>query len=103
MCSANGDVRFGPIADIGRIYSSAGNGGRRTRQNNPDFREFAGLRIDLDRAAVLLDDDVVTNRKAEASTFSGWLSREEWIEHLLLYVGRNTAAVVVDPDFNAVA
>ena len=41
------------------------------------------LRIDLDRAAMLLDDDVLTDRKAEASTFSSWLGREERIEPLV--------------------
>ena len=35
------------------------------RQNDPDFGEFARLRIDLDRAAMLLDDDVVADGKAK--------------------------------------
>ena len=38
-------------------------GTRRSRQNDPDFGEFTRLCIDLDRTAMLLDDDVVTNRK----------------------------------------
>ena len=32
----------------------------RARQNDPEFGECAGLRIDLYRPAMLLDDDVVT-------------------------------------------
>src|SRR5215831_7569239 len=52
---------------------------------------------------MLLDDDVVTDGKPQASPFSGWFCREEWIEHLLLHVSRNTAAVVADANFNVVA
>ena len=73
------------------------------RQDNPDFGELAGLRLDLDRAAMLLDDDVVADREAKPGTFSGRLGREERIEHLLLHLGRNAGAVVADPDFHAVA
>ena len=32
-----------------------------TRQNYPDFGELTGLRVDLNRPAMLLDNDVVTN------------------------------------------
>ena len=91
------------IADIGGIQNLAGNGSRCSRQNDPDFREFAGLRIDLDRAAMLLDDDVVTNRKTEASSLSGWLSREEGIEHFLFDLWWNTNSVVTDLDLYTVA
>ena len=52
---------------------------------------------------MLLDDDVVTDGKPKPSTFSGRFRREEWIEHLLLHVRRNAAAVVAYPDFNVVA
>ena len=103
MCSAKAHVCSGSIVDIGRIYSLAGNGSRRSRQNNPDFREFAGLRIDLDRAAMLFDYDVVTNRKAETSTFSGWLGREERIEHFLFDLRWNANSIITDLDLNAVA
>jgi hypothetical protein len=37
---------------------------RHTRQNDPDFGELARLGFDLNRPAMLLDDDVVTNRQA---------------------------------------
>ena len=69
---------------------------------DPDFGELARLRIDLDRAAMLLDDDIVTDREPEPGAFSGGLGREERIEHLLLHFGRNAGAVVADPDFDAV-
>ena len=36
----------------------------RSRQNDPKFGELTGLRIDLYRPAMLLDDDVVTNGQA---------------------------------------
>src|SRR5580658_2815188 len=52
---------------------------------------------------MLLDDDVVTNGQAKASTLSGWFGREEGIEHLLPDLGRNAGAVVAYPDFDAVA
>ena len=52
---------------------------------------------------MLLDDDVVTDGKAEARAFSGRLGREEWVEHLFLHLGRNAGAVVADTDFHAVA
>jgi hypothetical protein len=52
---------------------------------------------------VLLDDDVVTNGQAKASTLSRRLRREKGIEHLLLYLGLNANAVVTNPDLYAVA
>ena len=76
---------------------------RRPRQNNPDFCEFAGLRIDLDRPAMLLDDDVVADGEAKSGTFSGRLGREERIEDLFLHLGRNPGAVVADRYFHPVA
>jgi len=39
-----GDVRFGPIADIGPASDEHSN----ARQDNPDFGELARLCIDLD-------------------------------------------------------
>ena len=62
-----------------------------------------GLRVDLDRAGMLLHDDVVAERQAEAGPFAGRLGREERIEHLLLHLGRNAGAVVADPDLDPVA
>ena len=52
---------------------------------------------------MLLHDDVVAERQAEAGAFAGGLGREERIEHLLLHLGRNAGAVVADPDLDAVA
>ena len=52
---------------------------------------------------MLLDDDVVTDGKPQASPFSGRFCREEWIKHLLFHLSRNTAAVVADPNLNVIA
>ena len=51
------------------------------------FGEFAGLGINLDRPAMLLDNDIVTDGQAEPSPFSGRLRCEEGIEQLLLHFG----------------
>ena len=53
MCSALGDVRFVPKADIGPAYTVTSPPGlRRThskaRQNDPELGKFARLRVDLD-------------------------------------------------------
>jgi hypothetical protein len=40
-----------------------------TRQNDPELGEFARLSIDLNRPAMVLDDDVVTNGEAKPSPF----------------------------------
>jgi hypothetical protein len=61
MCGATSDVRFLPKANINRTRGLLGDGSRRSRQDNPNFREFARLRIDLDRTGMLLDDDVVAD------------------------------------------
>jgi hypothetical protein len=37
-------------------------------RNEPEFGELTGLRIDLYRPAVLLDDDVVTNGQAKSGS-----------------------------------
>src|ERR1700746_249680 len=52
---------------------------------------------------MLFDNDVVTDRQAKTGALSGGFGREEGIEHLLLYVGRNAGAVVANPDLYAVA
>src|SRR5262249_57658414 len=52
---------------------------------------------------MLLDDDVGSDGKPEARLLCGGFCREEWIEHLLLHVRRNTAAVVADPNLNVIA
>src|ERR1019366_6575316 len=52
---------------------------------------------------MLLDDDIIAQRKAETSSLAGGLRRKERIEHLFLYLGRNAGAVVANPDFDGVA
>ena len=61
-----------------------GDGSRLSRQYDPDFGEFARLRMDLNRAAMLLNDDVVADGQTETRAFPGRFGREEWIEHLFL-------------------
>ena len=63
MCIATSDVRYGPIADILDDFADIGLSGKHgdARQDDPDFGELTGLRIDLDGTAVLLDDDVMTD------------------------------------------
>jgi hypothetical protein len=73
------------------------------RQDNPDFGELARLRIDLDRPAMLLDDDVVADGEAKTSTFSGRFGGEERVEHLSFHVRRHAGAVVADSDFHTIA
>jgi hypothetical protein len=50
---------------------------------------------------MLLDDDVVTDRQAEPSPFTGRLCRKERVEQLLLHFGRDAGTVVAYPDFDA--
>ena len=52
---------------------------------------------------MLLDDDVVTDGQAKPGPFAGRLCRKERVEQLLLHLGRDTGAVVADPDFDTVA
>src|SRR5262245_20841386 len=98
MCSAPAHVCFGPIADIEDISDEL----RGAWQNNPDFGELARLCIDFDRTSVLLDDYVVADRQAKAGAFPRRLGREEWLKHLFLHVGRNTGAVIADPNFHTI-
>src|SRR5215475_11796312 len=74
-----------------------------TRQNNPDLSILAELAVDFNKPGMLLDNDVVTDGQAEASTLSGWFSREEGIEQLLPLLGWNTCAVVTYPNLYRVA
>src|SRR5262249_49629601 len=68
-----------------------------------DFSELARLRFYFDKPTMLLDDNVVTDGEAKAGAFSGRFRREEGIEHLLFHLGRNTGAVVANPNFHAIA
>src|SRR5258708_16083074 len=50
---------------------------------------------------MLLDDNVVAQRKAKTRSFASGLRRKEGIEHLFLYFGRNAGAAVTDSDLHA--
>ena len=52
---------------------------------------------------MLLDDDIVTDREAEAGALAGRLRREEGVEHLFLDLGRNAVAIVADRDLHSIA
>jgi len=52
---------------------------------------------------MLLDDNVMTDRQAQSSPFSGRFGRKEGIENSILYVGRNAIAVIADSNFYPVA
>jgi len=52
---------------------------------------------------MLLDDDIVTDGEAQAGAFAGWFGRKERIEHLVLHLGRDTGAVITNPDLHAIA
>src|SRR6516165_5320415 len=73
------------------------------RQAYRELGEFAGFAVDLDRAAVLLRDDVPADREAETRPFSGWLGREEWLKQLVPDFGRDAGAVVAHPDLDRLA
>ena len=64
---------------------------------------FIDLAVDRDRAAVLLGDDVVGDRQAEAGAFAGRLGGEERLEQLVADVLGDAGAVVAHADFHRVA
>src|SRR3954451_5792587 len=71
-----------------------------SRQADDEFREYAGLGVNLDRAAMLFHDDVVAHRQPESRAFARRFGGEERIEHLLLYFGRDAGAVVANANFD---
>src|SRR5258708_29486552 len=71
-----------------------------SRQRNNKFSKNTRLGIDINFAAVLLHDDVVRHGETEAGPFTGWLRREERIEHLLLHFGRDAGAIVAKANFD---
>src|SRR6516164_1866773 len=70
------------------------------RQAYRELGEFAGFAVDLDRAAVLLRDDVVADREAQSGALAGRLGREKRLKQLVPDFGRDTGAVVAHPDFD---
>src|SRR6185437_13238795 len=59
--------------------------------------------IDIDRSGVLLDDNVVAQRKTKTGSFAGRLGRKEWVEYFAHHLGGNAAAVVPNLDLNTFA
>src|SRR6266404_8327517 len=84
------------------LSSRPGKGACCAGQNDPELGEFARLRFDLDRPAMLFNDDAIAQREAKAGSLAGGFCRKERIEHLFLHLGRNAGAVVADSNFDAV-
>src|SRR5215204_514414 len=77
--------------------------GGRAGQNDSELGEFTRLCVDLDRAGMLFDDDVMAERKTAAGSLSCGLRCEERAEHLGLHLREHASAVVADPDLDAIA
>src|SRR5262249_4220692 len=77
--------------------------GSHARQGYPDFGVLAGLGIDLDRATMLLHNNVVTDGEPEPGSFSGRLRCEERVKHFFFYFRWDTRAVIPNPDFHTIA
>ena len=75
----------------------------RARQNDPDFCELPGLRLDIDCATVLFHDDVVAYRETEASAFTRRLGREERTNIFSFTSGGDSDAVVANADLYRIA
>src|SRR5580700_7769990 len=75
----------------------------RARQVDREFGELADSAVDLDRAAMLLGDDVPADRQTEAGALAGRLGGEERLKQLVPDLGRNAGAVVADADFDRLA
>src|SRR5215475_615250 len=71
-------------------------------KNDAKFGVFSSGSVDIDRSAVLFDDDVVADREAQPRALARGLGGEERVEHLLPHLGRNAVAIVANPDFDAV-
>jgi hypothetical protein len=70
------------------------------RQDDDELGKHAGFSLDVDPAAVLLDNDVMRHGEAEPCPFSSRFSSEEGIEHLLSHLGRDAGTVVANTDFD---
>src|SRR6476620_6029663 len=73
------------------------------RQPDRELCGCADLAFHRDRSAMLLRDDVVGDRQAEAGALASWLGGEERLEQLIPDVGRNADAVVPHMDFHRLA
>ena len=87
-CNKVGEIstaeNLGPATRCGRLvagtFSRLAKGHTCARQHDPKLGELAGLSVDFYRPAMLLDDDVVADRKAEPGPFTGRLGRKERVE-----------------------
>ena len=52
---------------------------------------------------MLLRDDVIADRQAEAGALAGRLCREEWLEQLVFDVIRNAGAIVAHADLDRIS
>jgi hypothetical protein len=75
----------------------------RLQFTSDQFNGATSLRDYLYGPRKLFDDDIVADGQAKPGALSRGFSREEGIEHFLLYVGRNARAVVANRDLYAVA
>src|SRR5271170_3203974 len=73
------------------------------RLGDDELGKFAWLSLDVDTAAMLLDNNVMGHREAESCSFPGWFGGEKGIEHLLSHLGWDTGAVVANSDFDCLA
>src|SRR5450631_3975936 len=75
----------------------------RSRQYDLELSELPRLALDIDAAAVLLDNDVVAHRQAKPGAFARGLGREERIEYFLFDPFRDAGPVIANTDFNLVS
>jgi hypothetical protein len=69
-------------------------------QHDDELGELAALGVDRQAAAVLLDDDVVTDGEAEAGALPGRLGREEGLEDTRPHLVGEAVAVVSNPELD---
>jgi len=70
------------------------------RQADRELGECASLAVDCDRAAMLLGDDVVADREAEAGALSRRFRREERLKETVAGFERDAGAIVAHPDLD---
>ena len=74
-----------------------------TRQVDCELCKVALSAVDRDRAAMLLRDNVITDREPEPRTLASRLRREERLEQLVAKFGCNPNTIVAHPDLDRVA